>query len=90
MSSTIDLIKERLNELQALSLDIQDDSAKHIGHAGAKDGGHYQLKIVSAKFIGTSRIKRHQMIYSLLSDLMQTKIHALAINALTPEEAQSN
>lgn len=90
MSSTIDLIKERLNELQSLSVDIQDDSAKHIGHAGAKDGGHYQVKIVSAKFIGTSRIKRHQMVYELLSDLMQTKIHALAIRALTPEEAQSN
>lgn len=90
MTSTIDLIRERLQTLQALSIDIQDDSSKHIGHAGAKGGGHYQLKIVSAKFAGTSRIKRHQMIYELLSDLMQSRIHALAIHALAPEEVSNN
>lgn len=86
MSSTIDLIRERLEQLHPISLDIQDDSAKHIGHAGAKDGGHYQLNIVSNAFIGTSRVKRHQMIYDLVSDLMQTKIHALAIQAFTEQE----
>jgi BolA protein len=90
MTLTIDLIRERLEKLQPLTIDIQDDSAKHVGHAGAKDGGHYELNIISNAFIGTSRIKRHQMIYALLSDLMQTKIHALAIHALTPEEAQTN
>ncbi len=90
MSSTIDLIRERLMQLNPISLDIHDDSAKHIGHAGAREGGHYNLSIVSNAFIGTSRIKRHQMIYALLSDLMQTKIHALAINAFTEQEVQKS
>jgi BolA family transcriptional regulator, general stress-responsive regulator len=67
-------------------LEIVDDSHRHAGHAGAKDGrGHFSVRIVSAKFIGTKTLERHRMIYAALGSLMQTDIHALSVNALCPD-----
>ena len=66
-------------------LEIVDDSAKHAGHAGARDGrGHYSVAIVSARFVGQGAVARHRMVYAALGDMMQTDIHALAIKADTP------
>jgi BolA protein len=80
-------IEQALAVLQPLQLVLRDDSAKHAGHAGARDGrGHFAVRIVSARFEGLSSIKRHQAIYAALADLMQTDIHALAIEARTPAE----
>jgi BolA family transcriptional regulator, general stress-responsive regulator len=85
--TTVDLIRERLGKLQPVSLEIKDESGKHIGHAGARDGGgHYQLTIVSSAFAGASRLNRHRMIYDALGDLMRREIHALAIDAFAPGE----
>lgn len=78
---------ERLSSLQPEHLDIEDDSAAHAGHAGARSGGgHYNLIIVSPRFEGLNRLKRHQMVYEALGDLMKTGIHALAIKAIAPNE----
>ena len=75
--------------LQPLSLDVVDDSHKHAGHAGARGGqGHFGVDIVSAAFAGKSPLARHRMVYAALGDLMQSDIHALAIRARTPEEAE--
>jgi BolA protein len=66
---------------------IADDSAKHAGHAGARSGGgHFSVVIVSDAFAGLSAVQRHQAVYAALGDAMKTEIHALAIQALTPEE----
>ena len=66
-------------------LEIVDDSHRHAGHAGAKDGrGHFSVTIVSAKFAGTKPLDRHRMIYAALGNLMQTDIHALSVNASVP------
>lgn len=62
-------------------LEIIDDSHLHIGHAGAKQGGHYTINISAAEFSGKTPIARHRLIYQLLDTLMKTEIHALAINA---------
>jgi BolA protein len=63
-------------------LEIVDDSRRHAGHAGAKDGrGHFKVKIVSAKFAGTTPLERHRMVYAALGGLMQTDIHALSVSA---------
>lgn len=91
MSSVrIDRIREEL--LKALSparLDIIDESHLHAGHAGAQSGrGHFRLTVVSDRFAGHSPIARHRMVYGALGDLMQTDIHALSIEALTPDEQQ--
>jgi len=86
----IPIIEARLNAaLAPLYLQITDDSAKHAGHAGAKEGGHYSVKVVSAQFTGASRVTRHRMVYDALADAMQRGIHALAISAYTPEEFES-
>lgn len=68
---------------------LDDDSAKHAGHAGAASGaGHYRLRLVSTRFEGQNRITRHRLVYDCLRDLMQTEIHALNIIALAPSEIQ--
>ena len=78
------LLRERL---APTALTVIDDSAKHAGHAGAASGGgHFELRIVSARFTGLSRVARHRLVYDALSDLMRHAIHALAIEASTPEE----
>ena len=86
-SNTESQIRERLAALQPDSIDIGDDSALHAGHAGAAGGGgHYTLRIVSARFAGQSRVARHRLVYDTLGSLMQHQIHALALHALAPEE----
>lgn len=82
-------INEKINHLiKVEKLQIIDDSLKHKGHAGYKEGGesHFNLLVVSNDFDGLNRVKRHKLIYSALDDLMKDKIHALAIKAYTPEE----
>ncbi|RRQ22927.1 BolA family protein [Thiohalobacter thiocyanaticus] len=82
------MIRERLTEaLQPEDLDIQDDSAKHAGHEGAKGGGgHFNVRIVSPAFAGRNLLERHRMVYDALGDAMHSDIHALSIQAKTPEE----
>lgn len=87
MSDTVQLLETALRVLEPEHLDIQDDSALHAGHAGAKSGGgHYTLTIVSARFAGLNRVARHRLIYQTLGEMMSGRVHALAIRALTPEE----
>jgi len=86
---TVDRIRTKLLALEPLAIDIKDDSASHVGHAGAASGGgHYQLKLISARFAGLSKIARHRLVYDLLVDLMQREIHALAMNLLAPDEVE--
>jgi BolA family transcriptional regulator, general stress-responsive regulator len=82
-------IRERLAVLQPQAIDIEDESARHAGHAGAKGGGgHFRLRIVSTAFAGKSTLARHRMVYDALAELMRRDIHALSVSALTPEESQ--
>ncbi|MEO8332959.1 MAG: BolA family protein [Gallionella sp.] len=80
-------MKTRLAALEPVSLDIIDESHKHAGHAGARDGGgHYVLNIVSAHFAGKNTVARHRMIYLALGTMMKQEIHALTIQAHAPDE----
>lgn len=86
-----DAIRQRLTAALAPSeLDLDDESALHAGHAGARPEGesHFRLLIVSATFAGKSRLERQRLVFAALGDLMQTEIHALSITALTPDEAR--
>lgn len=74
------------HELSPLRVDIKDDSAKHAGHAGAREGGHFRVRIVSEAFRGKSAIERHRLVFAAVAGLMKTDIHALNIDAKTPEE----
>ena len=83
------MIRDKLTAaLAPVSLEIQDDSAKHAGHVGARDGGgHFNVHSVSAAFAGKSPIERHRLVYGALGDAMQREIHALSIQAKSPDEA---
>lgn len=73
--------------LQPQALEVVDDSHRHAGHEGARDGrGHFTVRIVSAAFAGKPPLARHRAVYAALGDMMQTDIHALAIEARTPAE----
>jgi BolA family transcriptional regulator, general stress-responsive regulator len=72
--------------LAPISLVIRDDSAKHAGHAGAREGGHFSVVVVSDQFAGRTRMQRHQLVYEAVAELMRTDIHALSIEARTPQE----
>ena len=75
-------------ELMPASLEVEDDSHRHAGHAGAQDGrGHFRVDVVSTAFVGLSPIARHRVVYAAVGELMSTDIHALAIRARTPDEA---
>lgn len=81
-------MRERLAVLEPLAIEIIDESHQHAGHAGARDGGgHYLLQIVTFQFAGKSTVARHRMIYSALGELMKREIHALTIQANTPDIA---
>nr|WP_305119109.1 BolA family protein [Tahibacter harae] len=68
-------------------LDVIDESHKHLGHEGARDGrGHFRVRVVSEQFAGKAPLARHRLIYAALGELMQTDIHALAIEARAPQE----
>ena len=79
----IEMIRERItNALQPDALEIVDESHKHVGHAGARDGrGHFQVTIVSDKFRDLSPIQCHRLVYDAVGDLLETDIHALRIKA---------
>jgi len=85
-SETVELLRQRLVTLNPLSIAIEDESHRHAGHAGARDGGHYKLDIVATAFTGKNTVARHRLIYDAAGDLMRGRIHALSIRAFTPEE----
>lgn len=85
--SRIAAMQERLAALNPTCLEIIDESHKHAGHAGSRDGGaHYRLQIVTHEFTGKGTLARHRMIYSALGEMMKREIHALNIQANTPDE----
>lgn len=88
MSDRVAEIRRRLTAaLAPVALDVEDESHRHAGHAGARDGrGHFRVRIVSTAFEGMLPLARHRAVYAALGDYLQTDIHALSIDARTPEE----
>jgi BolA protein len=74
--------------LAPVALEVVDDSARHAGHAGARAQGesHFTVRIVSEKFAGMNRVARHRLVYDALKDQFAMGLHALAIDAKTPQE----
>lgn len=84
----IEIIEDKLRSaLNPQSIQVIDDSAQHIGHPGASQGaGHYTVIIVSNAFENLSAVKRHQLVYAALQDMIPNDIHAVQIKALTPDQ----
>jgi BolA protein len=68
------------------SLEILDDSARHVGHAGARGGGHFRVRLVADAFSGRSRLERHRLVYEAVAPLLAGAVHALNIEARAPGE----
>ena len=86
MTTLVQLLETRLAPLDAMLIEISDDSSKHVGHTGNTGGGHLSAKIVSKSFSGLNTVARHRAVYSLVADLMPHTIHALSLTVKSPEE----
>lgn len=83
----LESIHAAIATLEPETYTLEDESAAHAGHAGARaGGGHYQLTLVSPRFRDLNTLARHRLVYAAMGALMQSEIHALSITALTPEE----
>jgi len=84
--STQQKLEQALQRLAPIHLQVIDDSHLHAGHAGNTGGGHFSVFIVSDAFAGLSLIKRHRLVYDAAAELLPSAIHALSIQAKTPDE----
>ena len=92
---TVERVAQIRSRLQAAfeptELEIIDDSRRHAGHAGARDGrGHFNVRITSRQFSGKRTVERHRMIYAALGSMMQTDIHALGVIATSPDDVTAS
>lgn len=84
----VERIREALQQaLDPELLEVKDDSHRHAGHEGARDGrGHFKVHVVSAAFEGKLPLARHRAVYAAVGTMMETDIHALSIDARSPTE----
>jgi BolA family transcriptional regulator, general stress-responsive regulator len=88
MGAVADLIQDKLTAaFSPERIDVCDDSAKHAGHSGAREGGesHFSVALVSAAFAHKSRIERQRMVNQVLAEELAGPVHALSIRAEAPE-----
>jgi BolA family transcriptional regulator, general stress-responsive regulator len=83
------LLRARLAEFAPQVFTLRDDSAAHAGHAGAREGGHYYLTLVSEQFIAMGRLARHRAVMDKVGDLIPSPIHALSVKLFAPSEFPS-
>jgi BolA protein len=78
-------IEEKLRQgLDAIHIEVEDESHLHAGHPGAQSGGgHFRATIVSNRFVGLSRVKAQRLVYQVLHEEMKGEIHALSMTTLT-------
>jgi BolA family transcriptional regulator, general stress-responsive regulator len=87
--SVAQTIREKLAAaFSPAALEVEDESAKHAGHSGARPEGetHFRVRIVAAAFEGLSRVERQRRVYAALAEEMNSRVHALALTTLTPGE----
>ncbi len=94
MSVTTRIEEKLIRAFRPSRLAVENESAKHAGHAGLREGkayatgeSHFRVVIVSDAFRGRSRLDRHRLVNEVLAEELRSDIHALAIRAMTPEEA---
>ena len=89
MGAIIEAIRNKLNAAFAPTrLEVEDDSARHHGHAGARPGGesHFNVVIQSTAFAGAGKVARQRMVYQALAEELAGPVHALSVKALAPGE----
>ena len=88
MSVAATIRRKLTDRFAPIRLEIEDESHRHIGHEGARPGGetHFAVTIVSAAFLGHSRVARQRLVYQALAEELATRVHALSLTTLAPEE----
>jgi len=90
MDRAAELERRLVTTLDAEHVEVQDDSALHRGHPGARGGaGHFSVIVVAERFVGLDRVGRHRTVYEAAGDMIPGQIHALSVRAYTPAEWQS-
>ena len=87
MNTQLKIEKKLRTYFNVHTLNIIDESHKHVNHKKDTNGGHFKLLIVSNDFENISLIKRHQLIYDALSEMIKVEIHAISIKAMTIKES---
>lgn len=91
MGAVAEAIRDKLTEaFQPTRLEVEDDSARHHGHAGSREGGesHFNVVIESPAFAGAAKVARQRMVYRTLAAELAGPVHALSVKALAPGEAE--
>jgi BolA protein len=88
MSVAEDIHRKLVDAFRPTEIHVEDESARHSGHAGARPGGetHFRVRIVAPAFVDMSRVTRQRKIYEVLSDELRGQVHALSIEARAPGE----
>ena len=88
MSVAATIRRKLTDRFAPIRLEIEDESHRHVGHEGARPGGetHFAVTIVSAAFLGHSRVARQRLVYQALAEELATRIHALSLTTLAPGE----
>jgi len=89
MGAILEAIQAKLTSAFAPTrLEVEDDSARHAGHAGARPGGesHFNVTIEAQAFAGEGRVARQRMVYHALAEELAGPVHALSVKALAPGE----
>jgi BolA protein len=82
-----EVLRERLTAaLDPTWLEVRDDSAAHAGHVGAREGGHFAVRIESPQFAGLGLLARHRLVYTAVADLLRGGVHALQIEARSTDD----
>lgn len=90
MGAISEAIRTKLTAaFQPTRLEIEDDSARHAGHSGAREGGesHFNVVIQSQAFAGVNRVARQRKVYHALAEELAGPLHALSVKALAPDES---
>lgn len=88
MSVAATIRRKLTDRFAPIRLEIEDESHRHVGHEGARPGGetHFAVTIVSAAFLGHSRVARQRLVYQALAEELATRVHALSLTTLAPDE----
>ncbi len=89
MGAVAEAIRDKLTDaFRPSRLEVQDDSARHAGHAGAREGGesHFNVVIEAEAFSGTPKVARQRMVYRALAEELAGPVHALSVKAFAPGE----
>jgi BolA protein len=89
MGAIAELIRDKLTAaFQPSRLEVEDDSARHHGHAGAREGGesHFNVLIEAEAFAGKPKVARQRLVYQTLAEELAGPVHALSVRAVAPGE----